>query len=305
MGKLGEDKRISALDIADGPASTGLAITSNKTLGLGRKRTFIHGRPAAGKTFTGLSMDEAWPETMPAKKWVKLEGTLWVGIDQNATVGCLEKRIEVPVIDMSAEIARCDPENPANTSNILDVIERLVDALHNHVAKNKISHVGIDTVSKLDRAICRYWEANGPLTKAGHRDSFAIWRSIINTHDRFHQAMNALPCDVTFLFHSKPQSESDQMVAKTLASGLASGGDIVFDVAYNDVRNIYRRDLDLGLVVIREDEGGYARRHVYVSPKQGFEAKCRYEDSLPANEAFEPNLRALYARVEANIEAKK
>lgn len=271
-------------------------VSSNKQR-KGRRRISIHGKPGAGKTTAALSMVEGFSKLLPRlfmdstalrkTKWEKVNA-LWVSADTNATEGARARRIEVPEIDMSKLFDDAPKE-------VLEVLEEVTEDVYNYVDKEKPQLVCIDTASKFDKPIHRFWEDNAPRTKSGARDSFAIWRSMIATHERFHSNMNALSCDVVFLMHSKPRSESESADKKARAQAVAGQlADIRFDFMYEDCANIYRRDCDLILVADKAKDRGrtVAEYALYADEHGGFETKSRYSGLVP--DKFPTDLWGMY-----------
>lgn len=245
-----------------------------------RRRISIHGKPKAGKTIGALSLIEnivplmkrftMTREQLAKEKWVKANA-LWVSADTNATEGPRVRRLEIPEIDMSSMFVDA-------RSDMLTILEEVTDAVYNHVEKEKPQLVCIDTASAIDKPIMGYLEENGPRTKAGARDSFAIWRMSVGLHERFHTNMSALPCDVVFLMHSKPRSDSESSEKKARSQNLAGGlADIRFDFAYQDVDNIYCRHTDLILVADKKD-GEFA---LFNEEHAGFMVGSRYGNLVP------------------------
>lgn len=258
-------------------------ISSNRLRG-NRRRISIHGKPGAGKTVAAASLVEGFhvhlerftmpQEDMLQTPWVKLNA-LWLSADTNATEGLRARRVEIPEIDVSAMLDDAPGE-------VLTTLEKITEAVHDHVRNTKPQIVCIDTASKFDKPVHRFWEDNAPRTKQGYRDSFAVWRNMISTHERFHSNMNVLPCDVVFLMHSKPRSESESSEKKARAQAIAGQfADIKFDFMYEDCANIYRRDCDLILVadkMVNRNEIKYA---LFSDEHGGFEAKSRYSGLIP------------------------
>lgn len=249
-----------------------------------RRRVSIHGKPKAGKTIGALGLVEGMGVLMKRfnmtaaqlqkEKWTKVNA-LWVSADTNATEGARVRRIEVPEIDMASMFVDAQ-------TDMLTILEEVTDAVYDHVEKEKPQLVCIDTASALDKPVIRYLEENGPRTKSGARDSFAIWRMNINMHERFHTNMSSLPCDVIFLMHSKPRSDSESSAKKDRSQNLAGGlADIRFDFSYQDVDNIYCRHTDLILCADKVKNGTEYEHALFNEEHAGFMVGSRYGNLVP------------------------
>ena len=264
-----------------------MPVTSNKTRGASRRRVAIHGKPGSGKTTGVMGLVEnggglmrRFTETaaqISKEKWVKLNA-LWVSADTNATEGARVRRIEIPEVDAMDMFA-----DDQDGTQALEVLEKITDEVYDYVKKEKPQLVCIDTASAIDKPLMRTLENTAPRTKSGARDSFAIWRMAIAVHDRFHTNMNGLSCDVAFLMHSKPRSESESSEKKARSQAVAGQlADIRFDFAYEDVANIYRRHCDLILVADKEKTGAGFEHVLYTEEHGGFESKSRYGNLVPS-----------------------
>lgn len=264
-----------------------MKVGSNKNRGSSRKRLAIHGKPGSGKTIGALGLVEnvvsslkrfsMTKKELDGQKWVKANA-LWISADMNATEGARVRKIEVPEIDLADEFA-----NDPDAAGTLDILEEATEAIYNYVNKEKPQLVCVDTASAIDKPLGRYLENNAPRTKSGARDSFAIWRMNIATHERFHNNMMGLECDVLFLMHSKARSESDSAAVKARAQAVAGQlADIRFDFMYEDVANIYRRHNDLILVADKEKTATGESYSLYTEEHGGFESKSRYGNLVPS-----------------------
>lgn len=261
-------------------------VTSNKERGSKRRRIAIHGKPGSGKTCAAGGLVEGmgglmrrFSETraqLDKEKWVKLNA-LWVSADTNATEGFRVRKIEVPEVDLMDLFA-----DDQDGTQALEILEQATDIVYDHVKKEKPQVVVIDTASAIDKPLMRTLENTAPRTKSGARDSFAIWRMGIAVHDRFHTNMNGLGCDVVFLMHSKPRSESELSEKKARAQAVAGQlADIRFDFMYEDVANIYRRHCDLILIADKAKGSTEAEYALYTEEWGGFESKSRYGNLVP------------------------
>lgn len=258
------------------------------------RRVGIHGKPGSGKSTLAATLSSKCPLNIPPTKKTYLPEVLWVPFDTNATSALKDIKLkvdEVPMADLMYQYPVIGDLLNATTDYIFDAVEN----------KDKTIIV-LDTLTKLDKMICRWWEENGPTTKSGARDSFAIWRNVPAMHERFHTNVDLLEVDVVSLFHSKPHGESDSAKKKAKAGAVAGTNTLAglyrFDFMYEDAVNIYRRDLDFILVTeCKKLKNGKYDYAVYTDPQDGFEAKSRFRNSLPEGR-HKSHLRKIYEEVE-------
>jgi hypothetical protein len=280
--------------------STSKYFNSNRKVGLAKKRTVAHGPAGHGKTWFAAQLDPSFPKTVPAKKWVKLKSTLWVLYDAGGLDGLLDNKIEVDYVD---------PYEILKDHDLIDGQNVMFDLLYKMVKENGYKHVVFDTITRYDKDLNAYWDddENCPKTKQGAKDSFGVWRAIGNTHKRFHDDADGLPCDVTFLMHSKAMSESASLQKKGKAASTPGSSDFVIDFKYYDMGNTYRANASIiaAIHTIKEPKG--KKRYAFLESGQGadeeglgFEAKNRFQSSLPDGK-YPADLGLLYSKIEANL----
>lgn len=253
------------------------------------KRIAVHGKPGSGKTTLAATLSEFCPEVLPAPQWTKLEDIIWVPFDTNATDALTDVKLEVDEVPVNEIINSFD-----KIGDVMRCIDDAVMAAHERGYKTVV----FDTVTKLDKMMLAWWDANGPRTKSGGRDSFAIWRSVTAMHQRFHENSDLLDMNVITLLHTKPVSQSDSGVQKNKVG--ATAGSIIdsrFDFMYEDTVNVYRRDTSHIFVTDCQKKGKEYVYQIHDDSYNGFEAKSRFRNSLPKG-PHKAHLRALFNQQE-------
>lgn len=273
-----------------------MTLTSNRKTGLSRKRILIHGPPASSKTFKAASSDAKFK--LDNKRWVKLDKTIWVPIDEGATSGLLEHKVEVPEVNVREILAEY---------TVIKAINLICEEVESHVKEGMT--IVVDTVSALDDLIMDHYQMpeHMPTTRDNKRDSYALQRYVLATHSLFKQRLFELPCSLIMLCHSKPLTSDANTTKKTQAqapSGIVSRYSM--DVYYNAVRNIYRKHCDIiwaARVKRTTIQGkGESKQYQLVSDSSeadGFETKCRFQKYVKPVET--DDLHKIFTRIEQAI----
>lgn len=274
--------------------STSKYLSTNKKQKI-KHRALIHGPAKHGKTFSALLADPAITQKKldaqeKSKKWIKAKNLLWVPFDDGALHGALERKIEVPSLDVDGMMTEFD---------IIGVLDKIGEVCHDAAADNSDLIVVVDTVTKMDKLLNAWWndEENAPKGRGGNVDGYAVYRCIQETHLRFHDDMAALPCHVIFLAHSKPLGESASVKAKAKAGGLPAEGptDIIMDFNYYASGNIYRQDTSIIATVKHESDGRFA----YTETVQGSEGGCRFQAALDVKEPADFGI--IFGKIDAQL----
>lgn len=259
----------------------------------------IHGPPGSGKTFLAGTASAKWPKTWPpkGKSWIDLGDCLWVPFDAGATDGFTEARIEVPtipVLDIISDVGSTERG-----------LWRAVQLIQEYTAAKKPKRVCVDTLTMLDKMLGEHFDRNCPTNARGEKDTFAMYRLILNTHKRFHNALRSTGCGLIYCCHSRvlidaaPGSAQGKVQAdkKKAAAVPGTGSDIVPDIT-GQARTLYTADASLQLVVRKNTTPGKNKDFswtVHPHGGQGFEGKCRYTLSLDETEPAD--LSKLFAKI--------
>jgi hypothetical protein len=259
----------------------------------------IHGPPGAGKTFLAGTASKHWPKVWPpkSKKWINLSDMLWVPFDAGATDGFTEARIEVPTVPVLEVIK--------DVGSVERGLWRTVELIKDYVQSNPNTRIVPDTLTMLDKMLGEHFDRNCPVNQRGEKDTFAMYRMILNTHKRFHSALRNTGCSIIYPCHSRvlieaaPGSQQGKTQAnkKKAAAVPGTGADIVPDIT-GQARTLYTADASLQLVVRKTAAPGKAKNFTWtVHPYggQGFEGKCRYTLSLDESEPAD--LQKLFAKI--------
>jgi hypothetical protein len=281
-----------------------MTLPTNRQRGLSRKRIVAHGKPGAGKTTLAGTLAPNWPGH-GNKRWTKLEKTLWCSFDENATNPLLEHRCEVAELDWYTFPDLLLREKIVDQEQLdglddLDLVEAMFDRAVLEVGSWTNGLLVVDTFTALDSIIFAWWQENGPKTTGGKKDTFTLWRNTVRNHDKLRQKLSRLGCDVVWLGHSKPRSDSDSSEKKGRAQSLAGRfTDIRFDVSYEDVANIYRQHNDFVFVVDMESSNKGDEYWIYTEEYEGFEGKSRFRNIVPAKAPAD--LGEVYRQLEESL----
>lgn len=261
-----------------------------------RAHIALIGKPKSGKTTTAASMSQFYPKEL-GKKWVKLEDVIWIPVDEGATVPLGLSKLEVQSIPFAALLAE---------HGILEGINRAFDMAFDHTTKDSV--VVLDTGTVMDTMLMDYWEDHAPSTRSGSRDSFAIARLMTVHSRRLEQKLMDMGCHVIINMHGKPVSQPQQndpmgvvlsKEAQKAAGQMPGGGAVRPGYYYNEVANLWRQNLDC-IFYTKATVKGKSRTYQLIC-EPGSEADQHEVGSrwlAVTQPVEEPNLRAIYKRVE-------
>lgn len=275
---------------------TEIKLTTNRKIGVSRKRHSVHGPPGSGKSFAAASLDPKFK--LNNKRWVKLDNTIWVPLDEGACSGLLEHKMEVAEVPV---------QTIWQEHGVVDGCDVILDFLYDNVKPS--TNVVIDTLTSLDQEIMDHYDSDEhcPRTTSGKRDSFALQRRVVALHNLFKRGLFGLNCNLVVLMHSKPLTDNSDTDKKTRAQA-PQGEHSPFapDFYYHAARNIYRRHCDVIQVAnvrkIKVQGKPPKKQYVLLSDSMesdGFETKNRFQKYIKPVETR--TLYEIYSDIEKQL----
>lgn len=252
----------------------------------------IYGPRRCGKSHTACTVSEFYPEDEAelGTKHFELADLAWVPFDAGATAFMPAWKLRCPnVVDVIRLIKDNDPQTGAL---------KAIDVL----AKTDATWLVMDTVSMLDKYLSD-WAA----TKVNDDEKgWEIYRHMLNAHKRIYVHAMETGKRCLFLCHSKALSDiqgtgaAAKNATNTRKASYAVAPEVVPDITGQSA-TVYLGNCAAQLVVqVKIDPQTKAKkRQIYLGNVQGFEGGSRWEAIFGPNEAVEPNLKKLLARVSA------
>jgi len=265
--------------IKGNPLDEILKVRDSKDTVLDNFRLMLVGPPKEGKTFTGFTASEFYPDKLPAAEMTDLKDLFWCALDSGALDGAKEQNLSIPHMDLSK----------VPGAYIQQAMRAFAEEARKRVEAGITKTVVYDSLTSLDKLLL------ARLMK--DYEKWGLYQAVLAEHLSVFEMARALNCNVIFICHGKAvmASEDSSMQTKQIAAGITPGT-IEMDLS-GQIGNFYRGAMSLIMPVACKGSHGNETYHIYPHGAKGFVGYSRFA-SLEKEEPA--NLRQLFAKIRGN-----